>query len=89
MKKIIKFAVSNPITILMAVLGIMLLGKISYDKLSVDLLPDLNNPKLYVDITAGDGYARAVVGNAAATVSRYGDGSKLGDGGLLCRSSGA
>ena len=38
----------------MAVLGIMLLGKISYDKLSVDLLPDLNNPKLYVDITAGE-----------------------------------
>ncbi len=54
MKKIVKFAVNNPITILMAVLGIMLLGKISYDKLSVDLLPDLNNPKLYVDITAGE-----------------------------------
>ena len=54
MKKIITFAVNNPITILMAVLGIMLLGKISYDKLSVDLLPDLNNPKLYVDITAGE-----------------------------------
>ncbi|MBR2607112.1 MAG: efflux RND transporter permease subunit [Bacteroidaceae bacterium] len=54
MKKIIQFAVNNPITILMAVLGIMLLGKISYDKLSVDLLPDLNNPKLYVDITAGE-----------------------------------
>ena len=54
MRKIINFAVNNPITILMAVLGIMLLGKISYDKLSVDLLPDLNNPKLYVDITAGE-----------------------------------
>lgn len=54
MKKIIKFAVGNPVTILMAVLGIMLLGKISYDKLSVDLLPDLNNPKLYVNITAGE-----------------------------------
>ena len=53
MRKIINFAVNNPITILMAVLGIMLLGKISYDKLSVDLLPDINNPKLYVDITAG------------------------------------
>ena len=54
MKKIITFAVKNPVTILMAVLGIMLLGKISYDKLSVDLLPDLNNPKLYVDINAGE-----------------------------------
>ena len=29
MKKIITFAVKNPVTILMAVLGIMLLGKIS------------------------------------------------------------
>ena len=54
MRKIVTFAVNNPVTILMAVLGIMLLGKISYDKLSVDLLPDLNNPKLYVDITAGE-----------------------------------
>ncbi len=54
MKKLIQFAVNNPVTILMAVLGIMLLGKISYDKLSVDLLPELNNPKLYVDITAGE-----------------------------------
>ncbi len=54
MKRIITFAINNPVTILMAVLGIMLLGKISYDKLSVDLLPELNNPKLYVDITAGE-----------------------------------
>lgn len=54
MKKLINFAVNNPVTILMVVLAIMLLGKISYDKLSVDLLPDLNNPKLYVEIKAGE-----------------------------------
>ena len=54
MKKFITFAVNNPVTILMMVLAIMLLGKISYDKLSVDLLPDLNNPKLFVDIQTGE-----------------------------------
>lgn len=54
MKKLIKLAVNNPVTILMMVLAIGLLGKISYDKLSVDLLPDLNNPKLFVEINAGE-----------------------------------
>ena len=38
MKSIIKFAVSNPVTICMLVLAILLLGKISYDQLAVDLL---------------------------------------------------
>jgi len=54
MKKIVKFAVSNPVTICMVVLAILLLGKISYDQLSVDLLPDLNNPRLFVEIKAGE-----------------------------------
>ena len=54
MKKIIQFATSNPVTIFMVVLAILLLGKISYDKLSVDLLPDLNNPRLFVEIHAGE-----------------------------------
>ena len=49
MKSIIKFAVSNPVTICMLVLAILLLGKISYDQLAVDLLPDLNNPRLFID----------------------------------------
>lgn len=54
MKNLIRIAVGNPVTILMMVLAIGLLGKISYDKLSVDLLPDLNNPKLFVEINAGE-----------------------------------
>ncbi|MCD7962436.1 MAG: efflux RND transporter permease subunit [Rikenellaceae bacterium] len=54
MNKLIKFAVDYPVTILMVVLGILLLGKISYDQLSVDLLPDLNNPRLFVEIKAGE-----------------------------------
>lgn len=54
MKKIINLAVKNPITVLMAVLAILLLGKISYDKLNVELLPSLNSPRLFVEINAGE-----------------------------------
>lgn len=54
MKNIIRFAVSNPVTILMVVLAILLLGKISYDQLSVDLLPNLNNPRLFIELKAGE-----------------------------------
>jgi HAE1 family hydrophobic/amphiphilic exporter-1 len=51
---VIAFAVGNPVTIGMVVLAVLLLGKISYDKLSVDLLPDLNNPRLFIEIKAGE-----------------------------------
>lgn len=54
MKNIIKFAVGNPVTMSMVVLAVLLLGKISYDQLSVDLLPDLNNPRLFVELKAGE-----------------------------------
>ena len=54
MKNIVKFAVSNPVTICMVVLAILLLGKISYDQLSVDLLPDLNNPRLFIELKVGE-----------------------------------
>ena len=54
MKNIVKFAVKNPVTICMVVLAILLLGKISYDQLSVDLLPDLNNPRLFIELKAGE-----------------------------------
>lgn len=54
MKIIIQFAVKNPVTLTMVILALFLLGKISYDRLSVDLLPDLNNPRLFVEITAGE-----------------------------------
>ncbi|MDH6314042.1 HAE1 family hydrophobic/amphiphilic exporter-1 [Parabacteroides sp. PFB2-10] len=54
MRNIVKFAVNNPVTITMVVLAVLLLGKISYDQLSVDLLPDLNNPRLFIEIKAGE-----------------------------------
>ena len=54
MKNIVSFSVKYPITILMMVLGILLLGFISLDKLSIELFPDLNNPKLFVELKAGE-----------------------------------
>ncbi len=54
MKKITQFAVNNPVTILMFVLAILLLGYISFQKLGVDLFPNLNSPKLYIEIDAGE-----------------------------------
>ena len=39
---------------MMVVLAVLLLGKISYDRLNVDLLPDMNSPRLYVEIDAGE-----------------------------------
>ncbi|MGB8492286.1 MAG: efflux RND transporter permease subunit [Bacteroidales bacterium] len=54
MKKIAEFAVRYPVTVLMLVLGIVLLGFISLGKLGTDLFPDLNNPKIYIELKAGE-----------------------------------
>ncbi|MDR1594014.1 MAG: efflux RND transporter permease subunit [Prevotellaceae bacterium] len=54
MRNIVKFAINNPVTVGMIVLGVLLLGKISYDRLSVDLLPNLNNPRLFIEIKVGE-----------------------------------
>src|SRR5512137_2474553 len=49
-----RFAVKYPVTVLMLVLGIVLLGFISFGKLGTDLFPDLNNPKIYIELKAGE-----------------------------------
>jgi HAE1 family hydrophobic/amphiphilic exporter-1 len=54
MNRIAEFSVKYPVTVLMLVLGIVLLGFISFGKLGTDLFPDLNNPKIYVEIKAGE-----------------------------------
>ena len=54
MRNIVRFALKNPVTISMIVFAILLLGKISYDRLSVDLLPDMNSPRLFVEFEAGE-----------------------------------
>ena len=54
MNRIARFAVDYPVTVLMLMLGIVLLGFISFGKLGIDLFPDLNNPKIYIELTAGE-----------------------------------
>jgi len=54
MRKLINFAVKNPVTIVMVVLAIVLLGYISYDRLNVDLLPNMNSPRLFIEMEIGE-----------------------------------
>jgi HAE1 family hydrophobic/amphiphilic exporter-1 len=54
MDRIARFAVKYPVTVLMLVLGIILLGFISFGKLGTDLFPNLNNPKIYIELSAGE-----------------------------------
>jgi len=42
--KISKFAVRRPVTIIMIVLGILLMGAVSLGKLAIDLFPEMNFP---------------------------------------------
>ncbi|UII19427.1 efflux RND transporter permease subunit [Fulvivirga ligni] len=53
MKKIVSLAVSYPVTILMMVLAVILLGSISFGKLGIELFPDLKNPTLFVELKVG------------------------------------
>ena len=54
MNAIARFAVKYPVTVLMLMLGIVLLGFISFGKLGTDLFPDLNTPKIYIELKAGE-----------------------------------
>jgi hydrophobic/amphiphilic exporter-1 (mainly G- bacteria), HAE1 family len=52
-KKIVALAVSYPVSILMMVLAVLLLGFISFGKLGIELVPELKNPTLFVELKAG------------------------------------
>ena len=54
MKKITQFSVNYPVTVTMLALAIILLGWISLRKLGVDLLPEMNAPRIFIEITAGE-----------------------------------
>jgi len=54
MKKLTQFAVNYPVTILMLVMAVLLLGYISFSKLGVDLFPEMNNPRLFIEMEAGN-----------------------------------
>jgi len=54
MKKLSEYSVNYPVTIIMMVLAILLLGYISFDKLGMDIFPDLNNPRIFIELEAGE-----------------------------------
>ncbi|MCU4177385.1 efflux RND transporter permease subunit [Carboxylicivirga sp. N1Y90] len=54
MRSISRFSVNYPVTVAMIVLGIVLLGIISLSRLGTDLFPDLQNPRIYVELKAGE-----------------------------------
>ncbi len=54
MKKITQFSVNYPVTVSMIALAIILLGWISLRKLGVDLLPEMNAPRIFIEISAGE-----------------------------------
>ena len=54
MKSITKFSVDYPVSVSMIILATLLLGYISFDKLGIDLFPDLNNPRLFIELKAGE-----------------------------------
>lgn len=74
MRKIVNFAVKYPVTVTMMILAILLLGKISYDRLGVDLLPSLTTPKLYIELSTTEKppteVEKQIVENIEATAIR-------------------
>lgn len=49
-----KFSVKYPVTVAMLMALIAILGYISFDKLGTDLLPSIYNPRIVVELQAGD-----------------------------------
>jgi HAE1 family hydrophobic/amphiphilic exporter-1 len=54
MFKLARFSVKYPTTVIMAVLAVLLLGYISYQRLGMDLLPRLASPRLFIEVKAGE-----------------------------------
>ncbi|MDX2430237.1 MAG: efflux RND transporter permease subunit, partial [Bacteroides sp.] len=54
LKAITRFSVNYPVSVSMIILATLLLGFISFDKLGVDLFPNLHSPKLYIELVAGE-----------------------------------
>lgn len=54
LKAITRFSVSYPVSVSMIIIATLLLGFISFDKLGIDLFPNLHSPRLYVELLAGE-----------------------------------
>jgi len=54
LKSITRFSVKYPVSVSMIILATLLLGYISFDKLGIDLFPNLHSPRLYVEVKSGE-----------------------------------
>ncbi len=54
MKRLAEFSLRHPVAVVMVIMAILLLGFISFRRLGVDLFPDLNTPRLFIELTAGE-----------------------------------
>jgi len=54
LKSITRFSVNYPVSVSMIIIATLLLGYISFDKLGVDLFPNLHSPRLYVELISGE-----------------------------------
>lgn len=81
MRKITQFAIDYPVTIFMFVMAVVLIGYISFQKLGIDLFPNLSNPKLYIEIDAGERPPREIenlfVKNIEAQAIRQSDATEV------------
>lgn len=54
MRSLPRFSIKNPVTVTMIVMAVLLLGFISFSRLGTNLMPEIENPQLFVDIDAGE-----------------------------------
>ena len=54
LKSITQFSVKYPVSVSMIILATLLLGYISFDKLGIELFPDLNSPRLFIELKSGE-----------------------------------
>ncbi len=54
MRSLPRFSIKNPVTVSMLILAVLLLGFISFSRLGTNLMPEIDNPRLFVEIDAGE-----------------------------------
>jgi hydrophobic/amphiphilic exporter-1 (mainly G- bacteria), HAE1 family len=54
LRSITQFSVRYPVTVSMIIFATLLLGYISFGNLGIDLFPNLNSPRLYIEVRSGE-----------------------------------
>ncbi len=54
LQSIARFSIRYPVTVSMLIFATLLLGYISFGNLGIDLFPNLNSPRLYIEVHSGE-----------------------------------